>query len=132
MVAPPASCFCGLLGGVRSLFLTQYAASVPPVVAALLGGSLAPPSSRHVKPFVRWIGAVLKRHEAPPGWVAPKADLTFSSDDHPSNTACSGALPMLCTRTICQVVVTRTLNDGGAGLNMLFAKAFGLLHVPPD
>ena len=115
---------------LRSLFLAHYAAPVPPVVAALLGGSQAPPSSHHVKPFVCQIGAILKRQETPTGWVAPKADLTFSSDDHPSNTACSGTLPMLCTPTICQVAVTRTLINGGASLNVFSVEAFSLLHVP--
>ena len=38
---------------LRDLFLAHYAALVPPVVAALLGGSHAPPSGCHVKPFVR-------------------------------------------------------------------------------
>ena len=37
---------------------------------------------------------------------------------------------MLCTPTICQVVVTKTLVDGGAGLNVLSLEAFCLLHVP--
>ena len=37
---------------------------------------------------------------------------------------------MLCTPTICQVVVTRTLIDGRAGLNVLSVEAFSLLHVP--
>ena len=38
---------------------------------------------------------------------------------------------MLCTPTICNVAVTKTLFDGGSGLNMLSAETFGLLHVPP-
>ena len=76
------------------------------------------------------MGATFAQHGAPPGWAAPKADLTFSSDDHPSNPACLGVLPMLCTPTICQVAVTRTLIDGGAGLNVLSVEAFSLLHVP--
>ena len=42
---------------LRNLFLAQHAAPAPPVVAALLGGSQAPPSGRHVKPFVRQVGA---------------------------------------------------------------------------
>ena len=88
-------------GELRDLFLAHYAAPMPPIVAALLGGSQAPPSSHHVKPFVRQIGAALTCCEAPSGWVAPKADLTCSLDDHPTSTACSGALPMLCTPTIC-------------------------------
>ena len=100
------------------------------VVAALLGGSQAPPSSRHVKPFVLQVGAATTRQGAPSGRSALKADLAFSSEDHPSNTACSGALPMLCTPTICQVAVTRTLIDGGAGLSVLSIEAFTLLNIP--
>ena len=65
-----------------------------------------------------------------PDRAASKAGLTFSSEDHPSNSACSGALPMLCTPTICQVAVTRTLIDGGAGLNVLSVEAFNLLCIP--
>ena len=36
---------------------------------------------------------------------------------------------MLCMPTICHVEVTKTLIDGGAGLNMLSVEAFSLLHV---
>ena len=36
---------------------------------------------------------------------------------------------MLCTPTICHVAITKTLIDGGAGLNMLSVEAFHLLHV---
>ena len=39
-------------GELCSLFLAHDAAPALPVVAALLGGSQAPPTSRHVKPFV--------------------------------------------------------------------------------
>ena len=34
------------------------------------------------------------------------------------------------TPTICNVAVTKTLIDGGAGFNVLSVEAFGLLHVP--
>ena len=61
--------------------------------------------------------------------MAPKADLTFDSGDHPVTTVGSGMLPMLCMPTICRTV-TKTLIDGGAGLNMLSVEAFSLLHVP--
>ena len=37
---------------------------------------------------------------------------------------------MLCTPTIRHVAVTKTLIDGGAGLNSLSVEAFSLLHVP--
>ena len=51
--------------------------------------------------------------------MAPKADLTFDSEDHPVTTAYWGMLPMLCTPTICHVAITKTLTNGGAGLNVL-------------
>ena len=54
---------------LHNLFLTHHATSTLPVIPALLGRSQAPPSSHHVKPFVRQIGAVLKRRETPrAGW----------------------------------------------------------------
>ena len=37
---------------------------------------------------------------------------------------------MLCTPTVCSIAVTKTLIDGGAGLNVLSVEAFSLLHVP--
>src|SRR3954470_10880139 len=106
--------------------------STLPVVAALLGGSQAPPTSRHVKPFARQIGAVSARRGAPPDRAAREVGLAFSSEDHPANLAGSGALPLLCTPTICQVAVTRTLVDGGAGLSVLSVEAFNLLCIPRE
>ena len=52
---------------LRSLFAARFVAPAPLAVAALLGGSQAPPSDCHVKPFFRQISAVSKRPEAPPG-----------------------------------------------------------------
>ena len=115
---------------LRDLFTACYAAPAHHAVAALLGGSQAPPSDRHIKPFLHQIGAASKRSGAPPSWAAPEADLTFDSEDHPVTTTSSGMLPMLCTPTICNVAVTKTLIDGGAGLNVLSVEAFSLLHVP--
>ena len=37
---------------------------------------------------------------------------------------------MLCTPTIYQVAVTRTLINSGAGLNVLSIETFNLLHMP--
>ena len=92
-------------GELRDLFTARYAVPAHHAVAALLCGSQAPPSDRHVKPFLRQIGAASKRPGAPPGWAAQEADLTFGSEDHPNSTTCSGMLPMLCTPTICNVAV---------------------------
>src|SRR3954466_6393136 len=106
--------------------------STLPVVAALLGGSQAPPTSRHVKPFARQIGVVSARQGAPTDRAAREAGLTFSSEDPPANLAGSGTLPLLCTPTICQVAVTRTLVDGGAGLIVLSVETFNLLRIPRE
>ena len=62
--------------------------------------------------------------------MAPKANLTFDSEDHPGTAACSGALSMLYMPTICHMAVTKTLINGGAGLNVLSVEAFSLLHIP--
>ena len=47
-------------------------------------------------------------------------------------TAAPGALPMLCTPTISNVLVTKTLIDGRAGLNVLSVQTFETLQVPYD
>uniref|UniRef100_A0A453RMQ1 Uncharacterized protein n=1 Tax=Aegilops tauschii subsp. strangulata TaxID=200361 RepID=A0A453RMQ1_AEGTS len=41
-----------------------------------------------------------------------------------------GVVPLLCRPTISNVVVTKTLIDGGAGLNVLFVETFETLQVP--
>ena len=61
----------------RNLSPVYRAASKPPVVAALLGGSQAPPTSHHVKPFIRWVSTASTRQGALPDLAAPKAGLTL-------------------------------------------------------
>ena len=39
---------------------------------------------------------------------------------------------MLCSPVISNVQVTKTLNESGAGLNVLFVKTFDRLQVPYD
>ena len=54
---------------LRDLFLARFAAPAPPVVAALLGVSQAPPSCHHIKPFTRQISTASKHLQAPrAGW----------------------------------------------------------------
>jgi hypothetical protein len=113
-------------GELCDLFVACFAVPALPAVAALLGGLRASVSDRHIKQFIRQAGAA----PSPPGGAAPEAVLTFDSSDHPASPVGAGALPMLCTPTICSVAVTKTLIDGSAGLNVLSVEAFGLLHVP--
>ena len=56
----------------RSLFPAHRATPTPPVVAALLGGSQAPPTSHHVKPFIRWASATSARQGALLGRRRPR------------------------------------------------------------
>ena len=56
--------------------------------------------------------------------------ITFSSVDQLKCAATAGTLPMLCSPVISNVQVTKTLIDGGAGLNVLSAEMFDSLHVP--
>ena len=56
--------------------------------------------------------------------------ITFNSADQLKCAATAGALPMLCTPTICQVAVARTLIDGGVGLDVLSVETFDGLQVP--
>ena len=56
-----------------------------------------------------------------------KCTITFSSSDQLKCAATAGALPMLCSPTISNVLVTKTLIDGGAGLNVLSIETFDRL-----
>ena len=58
--------------------------------------------------------------------------ITFSSADQLKCAATTGVLPMLCFQVISNVQVTRTLIDGGAGLNVLSVEMFNNLQVPYD
>ena len=61
-----------------------------------------------------------------------KCAITFSSADQLKCAATVGALPMLCSPVISNVQVTKTLIDGGAGLNVLSVETFDSLQVPYD
>ena len=58
--------------------------------------------------------------------------ITFSSSDQLKCAAMAGVLPLLCSPVISNVQVTRTLIDGGAGLNVLSVETFNNLQVPYD
>ena len=58
--------------------------------------------------------------------------ITFSFADQLMCAVTAGVLPMLCSPVISNVQVTRTLIDGGAGLNVLSVETFDNLQVPYD
>jgi hypothetical protein len=54
----------------------------------------------------------------------------FDEEDHPISTRVVGTIPLLCTPTINNIAVNRTLIDGGAGLNIISIKVFEKMQVP--
>jgi hypothetical protein len=54
----------------------------------------------------------------------------FDEEDHPVSTRAVGTIPLLCTPTINNIAVNRTLIDGGAGLNIISVEVFENMQVP--
>ncbi|XP_073357923.1 uncharacterized protein [Aegilops tauschii subsp. strangulata] len=108
----PHACLLSLLGSsvasweeLRGLFTACLGAPAIHAVAGLLSGSQELPSDRHVKQFFRQVGAAHVQQGAPPGWAAPKADLTFDSRDHPTTTAGAAlAKFMVATHLACNLM----------------------------
>jgi hypothetical protein len=63
-----------------------------------------------------------------PRWSTNK--IGFDEEDHPVSTRAVGIIPLLCTPTINNITVNRTLIDGGAGLNFISVKVFENIQVP--
>jgi hypothetical protein len=61
-------------------------------------------------------------------WSTCKID--FDKEDHPASTRGVGTIPLLCTPTINNVAVNRTLIDGGVGLNIISVEIFEKMQVP--
>ncbi len=78
------------------------------------------------------MNAALPRPDAARNLRWTKQVIAFDPKDQLKCTAAPGALPMLCTPTISNVLVTKTLIDGGAGLNVLSVQTFETLQVPYD
>jgi hypothetical protein len=54
----------------------------------------------------------------------------FNEEDHPASTRGVGTIPLLCTPTINNIAVNRTLIDGGAGLNIISVEILKKMQVP--
>ena len=104
----------------------------PCAIACILGGAQAPASQRIFKQFAREVNAALPKLEAtrPLRWST--CAITFSSADQLKCAATAGILPMLCSLVLSNVQVTKTLINGGAGLNVLSVEMFDNLQVPYD
>jgi hypothetical protein len=83
--------------------------------ACLLGGAQAPLSNHHFKQLLREIAAAqtnVNSHRLK--WSTSK--IGFDEEDHPISTKAVGTIPLLCTPTINNIAVNRTLIDGGGAL----------------
>jgi hypothetical protein len=61
-------------------------------------------------------------------WSTSK--IGFDEEDHPTSTKGVGTIPLLCTPTINNIAVNRTLIDGGAGINIISIEVFEKMQVP--
>jgi hypothetical protein len=97
--------------------------------ACLLGGAQAPLSKRHFKQLSREIAAAQpSTNNHLMKWSTSK--IGFDEEDHPTSTKAMGTIPLLCTPTINNIAVNRTLIDGGAGLNIISIEVFEKMQVP--
>ena len=78
------------------------------------------------------MNAVLPKLEATRSLRWSKCAITFSLADQLKCVATAGVLPMLCSPVISNVQVTKTLIDGGAGLNVLSVEIFDSFQIPYD
>jgi hypothetical protein len=61
-------------------------------------------------------------------WSTSK--IGFNEEDYPLSTKAMGTIPLLCTPTINNIAVNRTLINGGAGLNIISVEVFEKMQVP--
>ena len=82
------------------------------------------------KQFTREVNAALPKVEATRPLRWSKYAITFDSSNQLKCAATTDTLPMLLSPIISTVLITKTLIDGRAGLNVLSIKIFNRLQVP--
>jgi hypothetical protein len=78
------------------------------------------------------VNAALPKLEASRPLRWSKNTITFDYMDQLKCSTTAGALPMHCTPTISNVLVTKTFIDDGTGLKVLSVETFETLQVPYD
>jgi hypothetical protein len=97
--------------------------------ACFLGGAQAQLSNRHFKQLSQEIMAAQPSVNSPRlKWSSNK--LGFDEENHPTSTRAISTIPIVCTPTINNIAVNRTLTDGGAGLNITSIEVFEKMQVP--
>jgi hypothetical protein len=86
-------------------------------------------SNRHFKQLSREIAAAQPSvNNRMMKWSTSK--ISFDEEDHLTSTKAMGTIPLLCTPTINNIAINRTLIDGGAGLNIISVEVFEKMQVP--
>jgi hypothetical protein len=99
------------------------------IAAYLLGGAQDPLSNCHCKQLSREIAAAQPSVNSPRvKWSSNK--LGFDEEDPPISTRAVSPIPIVCTPTINNIAVNRTLIKGGAGLNIISVEVFAKMQVP--
>jgi hypothetical protein len=96
----------------------------PRRVACIFGGAQAPKSNRHFKQLHREVNAALPDVEAATPLKWSQYAVIFYTSDHPASTRTVGCVPLVCMPTVNNIAVSKTLIDGGAGLNVLSIETF--------
>jgi hypothetical protein len=97
--------------------------------ACLLGGAQAPLSNRHFKQL-SWEIAVAQPNVNSHRLKWSTSKIGFDEEDHPISTKVVGTIPLMCTPTINNIAINRTLIDGVAGLNIISVEVFEKMQVP--
>ena len=86
--------------------------------------------SRHFNQLTSGISATLLGVGAARPLKWSHFPITFDSGDNPKSLLTVGRVPLVCSPTISNVVVTKTLIDGGAGLSVIYLKTFNKMQLP--
>ena len=94
------------------------------------GGTSLHTSDRQLKQWAREITAVEPSFDARKPLKWSSTPIIFDTEDHPDRTTAVGCLPLLVSRTIHNLKVTKMLVDGEAGLNLIAPVEVKRLQIP--
>jgi hypothetical protein len=79
-------------------------------------------SHRQLKQWAREVNAVEPAADSQRPLKWSRTPIIFDEEDHPDRTTAIGCFPLLVSPTIRNLMVTKMLVDGGAGLNLISRK----------
>src|SRR3954467_14500310 len=94
------------------------------------GGASLHGSHQQLKEWAREVNAVGPTADSQRPLKWSRTPIIFDEEDHPDRTTAVGCLPLLVSLTIRNLIVTKMLVDGGAGLNLISSAVLQKLQVP--